>query len=150
MSSDIYNVKELPGESKKNDAPKASRGRRRRDSGKTFEQATNPDLANTHRRRKKNSGLRRFRHQMKKPEFSKAFWITCLSVSGSILIGLFIWDTFLRYPDVVQEEGDLEVAVQEEIFEEVDVDDVEPVQEMPALETPVETEPFVVDLFENL
>jgi hypothetical protein len=35
---------------------------------------------------------------MKKPEFSKKFWIITLSTAGAILGLLILWDTFFRYP----------------------------------------------------
>jgi hypothetical protein len=94
-SSDIYEVKESPA-AKKTQTP-SRQGRRRRHS-KTYDEAVNPDISHTHRRRSHNSGFRRFQHQMRKPEFSKKFWGTILSVSGLILITLIVWDLFFRYP----------------------------------------------------
>ena len=35
---------------------------------------------------------------MKRPEFSKKFWITVLGTSGLILVLLIVWDLFFRYP----------------------------------------------------
>lgn len=94
-SSDIYKVKESPWE-KKEKAPSRSRRRRQR-STETFDEAVGKDVSRTHQRRRKNSGFRRFRHLMKKPEFSKKFWTIALSVGGLILILLVIWDLFFRY-----------------------------------------------------
>ena len=96
-SSDIYQVKESPW-AKKEETPSAPKRRRRR-SSETFDEAVNKDVSQTHRRRRKNSGFRRFLHLMKKPEFSKRFWITAVSISGVILIILLVWDVFFRYPD---------------------------------------------------
>jgi hypothetical protein len=93
-SSDIYEVKESPL-AKKPEPPKKRRHRHHR---KTFDEAVNPDISHTHRRRSHNSGFRRFQHQMKKPDFSRKFWITTLSVSVLILVTLIVWDLFFRYP----------------------------------------------------
>lgn len=96
-SSDIYHVQESPWE-KKQDDPPASRRRRRR-SKEGFDEVTHKDLSKTHRRRRKNSGARRLRHLLKKPDFSRKFWITILVSLGMILILLVIWDRFFRTPD---------------------------------------------------
>ena len=92
-SSDIYTVKDSP---QVQAAPPASSHRRR--SSESFDEAVNKDVSRTHQRRHKNSGFRRFRHLMKKPEFSKKFWTITFSVAGVILILLVLWDRFLRYP----------------------------------------------------
>ena len=104
-SSDIYKVKESPwaAQQKKDAQPSSQRRRRGRSPGKSFDEAVNPDFANTHRRRSSNSGFRRFRHQMKKPEYSKRFWTILLSSCGSILLVLLVWDLFFRYPDELPE-----------------------------------------------
>ncbi|MBC8206718.1 MAG: hypothetical protein ISR85_01045 [Kiritimatiellales bacterium] len=96
-SSDIYNVKESPWAKKEETPPEPTR--RRRHSSESFDEAMEKDVSRTNRRRRKNSGFRRFLHLMKKPEFSKRFWTTALSISGVILIVLLIWDFFFRYPD---------------------------------------------------
>jgi hypothetical protein len=95
-SSDIYDLKESPW-AKKPEPPKKRTHRRR--PGKTFDEAVNPDLAHTHRRRTRNSGLRRLRHRMKDPHFSKKFWMILLLSVGLILTVLIVWDVFFRYPD---------------------------------------------------
>jgi hypothetical protein len=94
-SSDIYEVKESPW-TKPPEPPKSRRHRRHR---KTFDEAVNPDISNTHRRRSRNSGFRRFQHLMKNPTFNKKFWITTLATAGLILAVLIIWDLFFRYPN---------------------------------------------------
>lgn len=103
-SSDIYKVKDSPW-AKKEAAPSKPQLRRHRSSRENFDQAVNKDVSGTHRRRQKNSGFRRFRHLMKKPEFSKKFWTIVLSVGAGILIVLIVWDWFFRYPS-----DELEVA----------------------------------------
>jgi hypothetical protein len=97
-SSDIYEVNESPWQKKQNSSTNSSR-RRRRGSRKTFDEAVHPDFPNTHHRRHRNSGLRRFRHLMKRPEFSRRFWGISISVFVSVLLALIIWDRFFRYPD---------------------------------------------------
>jgi hypothetical protein len=94
-SSDIYNVKESPWANQEKTPAVSQRRRRRKES---FDEAIEKDLSKTHRRRRKNSGFRRFRHLMKKPDFSKKFWITALSIGGAILLAILIWDWFFRYP----------------------------------------------------
>ncbi len=92
-SSDIYHMKEPPWEAKKN--PPVTRRRRR---SKSFDETGEKDLSKTHNRRRKNSGARRFRHLMKKPEFSRKFWTITLTALILILVALVIWDRFFRYP----------------------------------------------------
>ena len=94
MDSDIYDLKESPWANR----PETPKKRRRRHAGKTFDEAVNPDLTNTHRRRSRNSGFRRFRHLLKNPGFSKKFWFSLLGSVGLILMVLIIWDLFFRYP----------------------------------------------------
>lgn len=94
-SSDIYEVKESPW-AKPPEPPKSRRHRRHQ---KTFDEAVSPDISNTHRRRSRNSGFRRFQHLMKNPTFSKKFWITTLTTAGLILAILIVWDLFFRYPN---------------------------------------------------
>ena len=97
-STDIYEVKKEPWE-KEAKTPSSKRGRRHRSRPvKTFDEAVDKDLGATHRRRSRNSGLRRFRHLMKNPSFSKKFWIFTLGGSGMILLLLIVWDLFFRYP----------------------------------------------------
>jgi len=96
-SSDIYEFKEGPS-AKKQDNPSVSRRHRDR-TQESFDEAVHKDVPATHRRRRHNSGFRRFQHLMKKPEFSKKFWIIALSVGGAILALLVIWDLFFRYPN---------------------------------------------------
>jgi hypothetical protein len=91
-SSDIYSMKELPGQN----PPEKKKSRRRR--VESFDETVNKDVPATHRRRTANSGFRRFRHLMKKPEFSKKFWIIVMGALGAILLALIVWDAFLRYP----------------------------------------------------
>jgi hypothetical protein len=86
-------MKEPPWEAKKN--PPVNRRRRR---SKRFDETGEKVLSQTHNRRRKNSGVRRFRHLMKKPDFSRRFWITTLSALILILVALVIWDRFFRYP----------------------------------------------------
>ena len=102
-SSDIYKVKESPQVETPGTARTTSRRRRRRRSVESFDEAVGKDLSRTHQRRRKNSGFRRFRHLMKKPEFSKKFWTIALSVGGLILVLLVLWDLFLRYPGPEEE-----------------------------------------------
>jgi len=97
-SSDIYDVKESPW-AKKDDAPPESQRRRHRRSPESFDEVVNKDVSKTNRRRRHNSGLRRFQHLMRKPEFSKKFWTIILSVGGFILLVLLVWDLFFRYPN---------------------------------------------------
>lgn len=96
-SSDIYEVKESPW-AKKPEVPSSQHRRRSRQHRETFDDAVDKDLSATHRRRSRNSGFRRFQHQMKNPEFSKKFWTITLVVFGTVLGGLIIWDLFFRYP----------------------------------------------------
>lgn len=104
-SSDIYEVKKAPWEEKE-DTPSPKRGRRRRSRPcKTFDEAVVKDLGPTHRRRSRNSGMRRFRHLMKDPGFSKKFWIFTLGGSAMILVLLIVWDMFFRYPKSPDERG---------------------------------------------
>jgi hypothetical protein len=96
-SSDIYKVEESPW-AKKPDAEVSQKRRRRRHAHKTFDEAVNPDISNTHRRRSRNSGFRRFQHLLKNPDFSRKFWLTTLGTAGAILALLIVWDLFFRYP----------------------------------------------------
>lgn len=94
-SSDIYDVKESSWAKK----PESPKRRRRNHHVKTFDEAVNPDISHTHRRRSHNSGFRRFRHLLKKPGFSKKFWMTVLGIFTAVIGALVIWDLFFRYPD---------------------------------------------------
>ncbi|MGE4488833.1 MAG: hypothetical protein AB7E95_04720 [Kiritimatiellales bacterium] len=96
-STDIYEVKENPWAERMKNPPSSPR-RRRRSQGKSFEETVGEDRSQTHRRRSKNSGLRRFRHQMKKPAYSRKFWLTSTIVFVSVLLVLMVWDLFFRYP----------------------------------------------------
>jgi hypothetical protein len=96
-SSDIYEVKEPAGAKKKAEAT-ASQHHHRRRHRKSFDETVNSDLSSTHLRRSHNSGMRRFRHRMKDPGFSKKFWILTLGSAGLILLLLIVWDLFFRYP----------------------------------------------------
>ncbi|MCC7299481.1 MAG: hypothetical protein IT583_00170 [Verrucomicrobia bacterium] len=96
-SSDIYEVKESPWAKKAEAAVSQQRSRRHR-HGKSFDEAVNPDLAHTHRRRSRNSGVRRLQHRLKDPKFSKRFWLSTLGTAGLILVLLIVWDLFFRYP----------------------------------------------------
>jgi hypothetical protein len=100
-STDIYEVNKSPEEMKKDAPPKSSRRRRKVES---FDQAVEKNISKTHNRRRKNSGLRRFRHLMKKPDFNKKFLTITLSVGGAILALLVIWDFFFRYPNNVADD----------------------------------------------
>ena len=94
-SSDIYKTKEVaPVVSKK----KSSSRRRSRPSPESFDEVMNKDVSETHRRRRRNTGFRRFQHLMRKPEFNKKFCTVTLSVLGIILALLLLWDRFFRYP----------------------------------------------------
>ncbi|NOU35433.1 MAG: hypothetical protein HOO88_01460 [Kiritimatiellaceae bacterium] len=95
-SSDIYEVKE-PSWAKKAEAT-ASQHHRRRRHNKSFDETAGVDISGTHRRRSHNSGMRRFRHRMKQPEFSRKFWFITLGSAGLILLLLIFWDLFFRYP----------------------------------------------------
>ena len=97
-STDIYKVKESP-KAKAGD-PSVLR-RRRRHSPASFEETVTGNVSNTHRRRRHNSGIRRFRHLMKRPGFSRKFWMITLSSGALILILILVWDWFFRYPNSV-------------------------------------------------
>jgi len=98
-SSDIYENKESPW-AKKDDAPPTSQRRRRsRRSPQSFDEAMDKNVSETHRRRRRNTGFRRFQHMMKKPESNKKFWTITLSAGALILILLLVWDRFFRYPN---------------------------------------------------
>lgn len=96
-SSDIYEVKESPW-AKKPEASSSQHRRRHRRRHETFDAAVNKDISGTHRRRRRNSGFRRFRHLMKNPQFSRNFWLITLGTSVLILVTLIVWDLFFRYP----------------------------------------------------
>lgn len=96
-SSDIYEVKESPW-AKKPEVPSSKHRNHSRQHRETFDEAVDKDLSATHRRRSRNSGVRRFQHLMKQPEFSKKFWIIALAVFGTVVGGLIIWDLFFHYP----------------------------------------------------
>ncbi len=132
MSSDIYEVKESPWAVNAKNPPAASR-RQRRHKKTSFDEVTNGDLSKTHRRRRRNGGLRRFRHNMKKKDFSRKFWSALFILGGSILAVITIWDTFFRYPETVS---------------------TDPVEEFARVEpaptaVPVKSPPPVVDMFAN-
>ena len=93
-SSDIYKVKET-SQGKATSAPVASSRLRHRPA--SFDETVQKDLSRTNRRRHRNSGFRRFRHLMKKPDFSKKFWMIVLSAGFLILVLVVIWDWFFRY-----------------------------------------------------
>lgn len=95
-SSDIYEVKESPWTKKQE--PSRPSSRRQRRPIESFDDAVNKDVSATHRRRRNNSGIRRFRHLMKKPGYSKKFWTIVLSIFGFVIGSLLIWDLFFRYP----------------------------------------------------
>jgi len=94
-SSDIYEVKESPWV-KKEETPAAPKGRRRTHSTQSFDEVINKDVSKTNRRRRGNSGFRRFRHLMKKPSFNKNFWTIVFSVGALLLVLLILWDRFGR------------------------------------------------------
>ncbi len=98
-SSDIYETKESPWAKKDDASPTSQRRRRSRRSPESFDDVINKDVSQTHRRRRRNVGFRRFQHLMRKPEFNKKFWTITLSVCALILILLLLWDRFLRYPN---------------------------------------------------
>lgn len=93
-SSDIYEVKESPWAKREENPPTSRRRRRSRES---FDETVNKDISGTHRRRRRNTGFRRFQHLMKKPEFNKKFWTITLSAFALFLVLLLLWDRFLRY-----------------------------------------------------
>ncbi len=96
MSTDIYEIKDPPWV-KKDTSPTSGRRSRRRKQ-KTFDEATGRDLASTHRRRSRNQGIRRFRHLMKRGDFSRRFWVTS-AVVLIVLLGLLLtWELFFHYP----------------------------------------------------
>ena len=80
----------------------------------SFDETVNKDVSKTNLRRRKNSGFRRFRHLMKKPDYSRKFWTTALSVGAGILIVLLIWDWFFRYPNNEPESVDTEYLFEAE------------------------------------
>jgi hypothetical protein len=89
--SDIYTNKQtLPPANET--AGRSSR--RRREKVKSFDETVNDDVRQTHRRRSRNSGLRRFIHLMRKPDFSRNFWAILLGTVGLILALLVLWDRF--------------------------------------------------------
>ncbi len=94
-SSDIYEVHESPRLKQASQAPSKRRHRRR----ESFDDAVTGDLLAANRRRSRNSGLRRFLHLLKKPDYSKKFWLTVLGIFVAVILVLFIWDLFFRYPD---------------------------------------------------
>lgn len=96
MSTDIYEIKDPPWMNKPAAPTSGRRSRRRR--SKTFEEATNRDLSKTHRRRSRNQGFRRFRHLMKRPDFSRRFWVTSATVLIVALAVLLVWELFFHYP----------------------------------------------------
>ncbi len=100
-SSDIYAVNDPPGTKKP--SPPVTR-RRRRSRSESFDEAVNKDVSKSRVRRSHNSGLRRFQHKMKKPEFSKKFWMSLLGSLGLILLLLIVWDLFFRYPGETADE----------------------------------------------
>ena len=93
-SSDIYQIKESPNAKKEDNASTSQRRRHRRVD--SFDETVDKDVSKTNLRRRKNSGFRRFRHLMKKPEFSRKFWIIIFSILGVILAVLILWDWFYR------------------------------------------------------
>ena len=101
-SSDIYEAKENPW-AKKPDPAASKKRRRRHHPTKTFDEAVNPDFAHTHRRRSRNSGLRRLQHRLKNPEFSKKFWLISVGSFGLLIALLIVWDLFFRYPNPEKE-----------------------------------------------
>ena len=101
-TSDIYGIQEPPWAKKPEPPQKPGRRRRHR---KSFDEAVNPDLPNTHRRRSHNSGFRRFQHLLKKPEFSQKFWLATIGTLGLILAVLILWDLFFRYPNPQAQPG---------------------------------------------
>ena len=113
-STDIYKTKESPWVQEQQKKASSSQRRRRRSAGKTFDQAVNPDLANTHKRRSRNSGFRRLQHLLKRPDFAKRFWGTIIGVSAITLITLLVWDLFFRYPDSVEESAETPIPTQQE------------------------------------
>jgi hypothetical protein len=153
MSSDIYEVKESPWAEQTKNAPPTSQRRRRRRRQKSFEEATNKEMSQTHQRRSKNFGFRRLRHQLKKPEFSKKFWLISFGVGGSILAILMLWEAFFRYPNVAPRQGgDADFAPEEWAQQPA------PVRSAPVKTSPVQTpavpaaeaDLFDVDMFKNL
>ncbi|MFA5689964.1 MAG: hypothetical protein WC959_12645 [Kiritimatiellales bacterium] len=92
-SSDIYEIKENP----RAKPVKSNRFRRHRRE-KTFSEATE-EISLNHKRRSKNSGFRRFRHQMKKPGYSRRFWLITIGIITTAVLAIFIWDQFFRYPE---------------------------------------------------
>lgn len=93
-SSDIYDVQQNPWAKR----PEPPKRRHRRERIKSYDEAVNPDLANTHRRRSRNSGFRRLQHLLKRPEFSRKFWTITVGSMALILGLLILWDMFFRYP----------------------------------------------------
>jgi hypothetical protein len=97
-SSDIYEVKEPAWAKKKAETTASQHHHHRHRHRKTFDETAGTDISGTHRRRSHNSGMRRFRHLMKQPGFSKKFWTLTLGSAGLVLLLLIVWDLFFRYP----------------------------------------------------
>ena len=92
-SSNIYEMVQPPQKNlMKDSSVLPSRSRRRR----SFDSATNRNHSSTHRRRRKNRGIRRFLHQMKKDKYSKKIWTSIFSTLVVVLTILIIWDRFFR------------------------------------------------------
>lgn len=96
MTTDIYGIKD-PQWMKKNSPPVSARGSRR-SRQESISDPAKRDLSRIRRRRSRNSGLRRFRHLMKRPDFSRRFWITTAVVMILILGALLTWELFFHYP----------------------------------------------------
>ncbi len=93
-STDIYQNNDRPIPKREDHQPVSSRRPR---SPASFDETVAKDVSKTNRRRRRNSGRRRFQHLMRKPEFNRKFWIIMLSTSLLILTLLILWDRFFRY-----------------------------------------------------
>ena len=65
---------------------------------KTFDDAVGRDVSKTNRRRSSNRGIRRFRHLMKRGEFSRRFWVISAVLLIVMLGFLLAWELFFHYP----------------------------------------------------
>lgn len=98
-SSNVYESAGRPAPPESKTTPPSFRYRSKADDPllQTFDEATKMNrISRSHRRRRKNKGLRRIRHQLKNPEYARKFWTIILSTFAFIVASLILWDRFLR------------------------------------------------------
>lgn len=114
VTSDIYENREIRmGDRKKERSSRRAKRSRRRE--KTFDEAVQKDLSSTHRRRSRNSGLRRLRHLYKKPGVSARVWTTLfflLVLTLAVLVSLY----FIRDRQVQDDIADPNRDLSERMF----------------------------------